>query len=77
MKQQTYIAIIEDKDFKQMNFERFCCKKVDTVVKNMRELFKSDLYRACSKGAVSVAIYATPDGINMEENPCACFNIDC
>lgn len=75
MKQQTFIAILENKDHKQVTFERFACKKAETVKAQMERLFKSSLYMACIKGAVSVAIYATPDGYTREVNPCLCFNI--
>ena len=72
---QTYIAVLEDRDFNMVTFERFACKKAETVKKQMEALFKSSLYMACIKGAVSVAIYATPDGYSREEAPCLCFNI--
>ena len=75
MKQCNYIAVIENKDFKQIGFERFSCKKPETVKNKMLALFQNDLYKVCTPGAVSVAIYATPDGYNRENAPCICFNI--
>lgn len=75
MKKQTFIAILENKDFKMVSFERFNCSKIDTVKKQMEELLQNSLYRICVKEAVSVAIYRTPDGCTKEEKPCCCFNI--
>jgi len=76
MKQQTFIAYLEDQNFKMITFERFSCKRLETVINQMKELLKSSLYRACTKEAVSVAIYKTPDGYSKEDNPCCCFNIN-
>lgn len=75
MKQQTFIVYLEDRNFKMITFERFFCKRLETVVNQMKELLKNSLYRACTKEAVSVAIYRTPDGCTKEENPCCCFNV--
>ncbi len=75
MKIQTYIAFILDANKNKMDFERFSCARVETVKRQMQELFKSALYRVCTKGAVSVAIYRTPDGRNEEKKPCCCFDI--
>ena len=72
---QTYIAIVEDKNFNMITFERFSCKKLKTVKKNMLSLFQNSLYRACTPGAAAVAVYKTPDGYNKEESPCMCFNV--
>ena len=75
MKQQTFIVYLEDRNFKMITFERFFCKRLETVVNQMKELLKNSLYRACVKDAASVAIYRTPDGCTKEENPCCCFNV--
>lgn len=75
MKKQNFIAIVENKNFQMITFERFSCAKVETVKKQMQELFKNSLYRACTPGAVSVSIYRTPDGYKKENYPCCCFNI--
>ena len=75
MQQQTFIAVLLDKSFNQVGFERFSCKKPETVEKLMKKLFDSPLYRVCSKEAVSIAIYATPDGYNREKDPCKAFYI--
>ena len=71
----TYLAIIQNRDFQQITFERFSCKRLETVKKNMLSLLQNSLYRACTPGAVAVAIYRTPDGYNREEYPSMCFNI--
>ena len=64
---QTYIAFFEDRAGKRIDFERFSCKKVETVKKYIRELWNNSLYRVCTKGAEIVKIYATPDGIQAAE----------
>ena len=76
MKQQTFIVYLEDKNFKMVTFERFSCKRLETVINQMKELLKNSLYRACTKEAVSVAIYKTPDGCTKNPAPCCCFNIE-
>lgn len=75
MKQQTFIVYLEDQNFKMVTFERFSYKRLETVINQMQELLKNSLYRACTKEAVSVAIYRTPDGYTKDSNPCCCFNI--
>ena len=75
MTQQTFIAFIIDTNNNRMDFERFNCAKVETVKRQMQELFKNALYRACTKGAAAVAIYRTPDGYHEEEKPACIFNI--
>ena len=75
MQTMTYIAIIQDKDFNQISFERFSCKRLQTVKENMLKLFSNSLYKACTPGAAAVAVYKTPDGYNKEEYPCMCFNV--
>lgn len=71
---QTFIAVLQDRNFNMVTFERFGCQKPATVEKQIRKLLESDLYRACIKGATTCAIYATPDGYTREEYPCYCFN---
>lgn len=64
---QTYLVKIIDGSGDTINFERFACKKVETVRKNMYRLFQNDLYRVCNKTARKLRIYATPDGYHEEE----------
>lgn len=75
MKQQTFIVYLEDKNLKMVTFERFSCRRLETVINQMQELLKNSLYRACTKEAVSVAIYKTPNGYTKDPAPCCCFNI--
>lgn len=51
MKEQTYITCIYNEGGRQVNFERWSCKKVATVNKNMKTLFSNDLYKACNREA--------------------------
>lgn len=69
MKQQTFIVFFETADGGQVTFERFSCRRIATVKSRIRGLWKSSLYRACTKGAEVVKIYATPDGYNRESRP--------
>ena len=72
---QTFIAIIKNRAGREITFERFSCKRAETVRTNMMQLFKSDLYRACTRGAETVEIYRTPDGYSREEKPVFTMNI--
>ena len=53
---QTFIAVLQDRNFNMITFERFGCQKPATVEKQIRKLLESDLYRACIKGATTCAI---------------------
>ncbi len=66
MKEQTFIAKIYDAAGTCIDFERFTCKRAETVKKHMLRLFDNELYRICTRGAEKVVIYATPAG--MEYN---------
>lgn len=68
MRMNYIIYVCGDNEY-TITFERFNCKKIDTVKKNMVKLLNNDLYRACIKGAKKVKIYRTPDGYNREEKP--------
>ena len=69
IKKQTFIAFFVDASGRELDFERFCCKKVATVQGYIKQLWDMPLYRACTKGAEAVKIYATPDGVNRETLP--------
>lgn len=75
MKKQTYIAIIRDDAGKAITFERFTCKKTDTVKKHMQQLFTNELYRICIGDAATIDIYATPDGYTRDATPAATMAI--
>ena len=74
-KQQTFIVHLEDAQGKMCNFERFSCKRLETVRRNMRLLWESDLYRICNKDVVVWKIYATPDGYHRELEPVSVVNL--
>ena len=76
MKKQTYIAIIFNSNGREIGFERFACKKIETVRKNMIELFNNDLYRICNKDAAQIKVYATPDGYTMIPDPLAYWQVE-
>ena len=69
MKKQTYIAYLRDENKQAITFERFACKRAETVRKQMNILLASDLYRACVKGVKTVEIHATKDGYHAEPIP--------
>ena len=76
MKQQTFIAILKDADGKQTYFERWACKRVETVRKNMLKLWDIPSYRSgFNKTAKTVEIYATPDGYTEEKYPVLTFEL--
>lgn len=70
----NFLAVIK-KDGKQVTFERFGCKRAETVKRQMLKLLQNSLYRACIDGADTVEIYATPDGYTKEEKPCLAFSV--
>lgn len=65
----NYIVYVCDNNEYTITFERFNCKKLDTVKKNMVKLLNNDLYCVCIKGAKKVKIYRTPNGYTREEEP--------
>ena len=67
MKKQTFIAKIKDSSGNMIDFERFSCKRPETVRKYMQQLFANGLYRACTRGAHTIEIWATPDGYHDTE----------
>ena len=75
MKQQTFIAFFLNAEKEKIDFERFSCKRAETVKKYIVQLWQSELYRICTKGAETVTIYATPDGIHEQPHPVAVVNL--
>lgn len=67
MKKQTFIAKIRDNNGNMIGFERFNCRRPETVKKHMQQLFKSELYRICNETAKSIEIWETPDGYKTEK----------
>lgn len=76
MKTQTYISFWKDADGKVINFERWSQKRLDTVKNHNRELAQNSMMKVLNKTAVTVEIYATPDGYTQEETPSAIYNIN-
>lgn len=76
MKKQTFIALIKDENGNNIGFERFACKKLETVRKNMIDLFNNDLYRICMSNANMIYVYATPDGYNKDIFPAAQWEVE-
>ena len=69
MKQQTFIAKVFTSEHKQIDFERWTCKRMTTVIKNMIKLYDMPLMKALNstKEARYFVVYATPDGVNIDE----------
>lgn len=63
MKRQTYIAIFQDKEEKQVDFERFSYKRLNSVVNAIYILWNNGLYRALNKSATQVLVYKSEGGI--------------
>lgn len=75
MKKQTFVAYLRDENGHAITFERFACKRAETVRKQMNILLASDLYRACVKGVKTVEIHATKDGYHAELIPEIIMNV--
>lgn len=56
---QTYIALLKDKDGKQLDFQRYGYKRIATVKKNILALLNNSLYRALTPGIATIEIYQT------------------
>ena len=70
MKAQTFITRWEDENHKLVDFERWSCKRLSTVVKKTLLLAEHPIYRECNEHAIRIAIYRTPDGFTREDQPC-------
>lgn len=66
MKKQTFIVYIKDVSGNMVTFERFSCKKPETVRKAMIKLFENDLYRVCNRAAKKIELWDTPNGYKTE-----------
>lgn len=62
MKEQTFISYLEDENGKMIDFERWTYKKVETVLKSVKELYKHPIYSGNLKRSKNLSIYATPEG---------------
>ena len=75
MKKQTFIAYIRDNDGRAITFERFSCKRAETVKKNMLQLLNNSLYRACIGTAARVDVYKTENTIVKGQAPTMIIDI--
>lgn len=73
---QTFIARLKDKSGNYVTFERFSCRKPETVKAQLLKVYHdSSLYRVCIKPAEIVEVYATPDGYNADPIPVIIFEL--
>lgn len=63
MKKQTYIVFFQDKEGKEVDFERFSCKRLDTVINGIYTLWNNGLFRALTKTATQALVYKSEGGI--------------
>lgn len=56
MLKQTFIAYVKNENNTVVTFERFSCKRAETVKKHMNTLFENELYRICNPGAKTIEI---------------------
>ena len=78
MKLQTYIAFYYNANGDKVDFDRFSCKRADTVKRQiLRALEDSALFRTCHRldGSARVAVFATPDGLTEEPAPRLEFSV--
>lgn len=61
---QTFLVYVKDASGKIITFERFGCKRAETVKKHMLQLFNNSLYRVCVKNAATFEIYKTENTVN-------------
>ena len=85
MKQERYLAQLIDADGRLRDFERFSCKRAETVRKNILKMAKSveaggftNLYRKTWKnyGVVKCLVWETQDGSKYYAEPVMEFPID-
>ena len=69
MKQQTFVTRLEDKQGRMINFERWSYKNINTVLKNVLELYSSNLwlYNTDIEKSESLAIYKTSNDEYIEK----------
>ena len=73
---QTFLALIKDANGKTITFERFSCKRPETVRANMEKVLANDLYRVCiGKEAAAVEIYKTDYTVTENQQPVITFTI--
>lgn len=66
MKEQTYIAKLENEELEMIDFERWGYKRSATCLKYMKSLMQHPAYRRAVESAAYIALYKTePDGSNQ------------
>ena len=66
---QTFIVYEEDAQGKILKFERFACKRLETVKRNMWKLYEMNNKSVSGSGVFVWKIYATPEGVHKDLEP--------
>lgn len=61
---QTFISYLLDEKGKYTDFQRWSYKRVGTILKKNKELYKHIIFKNAISNAKTFAIYATPNGCN-------------
>ena len=56
---QTFLSKLIDDNGKMVNFERWNYKSINTVIKNLKELYKNSIYRKDIEKSKKIVIYQT------------------
>lgn len=69
MKKQTYISYIENTEGGMVDFNRWTYARPETIIKKYVDALKKDkkFWRTIWRDGVTLAIYATPDGSNIQK----------
>lgn len=62
MKTENYRVFLKDKNGNTINFERFSCKSLKTVTRNMYTLLESELYRIATGKFNLIEYYSVKNG---------------
>lgn len=62
MKTENYRVFLRDENGNTINFERFSCKNIKTVTRNMHTLLENELYRIATGKFNSIEYYSVKDG---------------
>ena len=74
----TYISREIDVNGKQMDFERWACKKPETIKNRYARVYReSALFQTLMRinKIERIDIYRTPDGYHAEQEPCYSFDL--
>lgn len=79
MNRQTYIIALEDSQGRTVNFERFCCRRMETCMHKMITLYRKLIHYSFAIAELDrtarVVCYPTPDGYNSVD-PVRSVDID-